>query len=85
LITPLSPTGVFFGEQSVESLCRAMLAYEAAEHEFVPSAIRRHASRFSFASFDESFREFIAEKIGFHRQQGSTIPSRLERPLAVGR
>ena len=48
---PEQSTGVFFGEQSVDSLVEAMLKFEAAEHHFSPPFIRAHAEQFDKKHF----------------------------------
>jgi glycosyltransferase involved in cell wall biosynthesis len=66
-------TGIFFLEQTVGSLVRAMERFEQVSSSFVPETIRRHAME-----FDESiFRERI---IGFLERQvrvGSSGPDRV--------
>jgi glycosyltransferase involved in cell wall biosynthesis len=59
---PRSPTGIFYHEQTAESLARAILTYEGRENEFRPGAIRRNAARFSAANFERQIRGFIDEK-----------------------
>jgi glycosyltransferase involved in cell wall biosynthesis len=41
------PTGLFFGEQSVEALAAALTDFEAHAGDFDPTAARRHALRFN--------------------------------------
>src|SRR5262249_42226450 len=52
-------TGVFFAEQSCDSLCEAILAFEAKQRDFSPSFIRSHSLRFDESHFRNSFSEFI--------------------------
>jgi glycosyltransferase involved in cell wall biosynthesis len=52
-------TGVFFTEQSSDSLGAAMLAFESMQAEFAPSFIRSHARRFDEEYFKESFAALI--------------------------
>lgn len=49
------PTGVFFEEQTVESIQRAVRRFEANEHKFSPESCRINAERFSEAAFREAF------------------------------
>ncbi len=58
------PTGLLFGEQTVESLCAAILAFEAIESDFSPPAIARRAARFSTARFENAMHEFLRDKLG---------------------
>jgi glycosyltransferase involved in cell wall biosynthesis len=54
-----NPTGVFFEQQTVESLNRAVDTFEAKLAEFDPVAIRRHAETFSTARFRREFKSFV--------------------------
>lgn len=54
-----SPTGVFFGEQSIRSLIEAVGQFEAEPTAFSPSACRAHALTFA----PEVFRERISELV----------------------
>ena len=54
-----SRTGVFFEEQSVESLAEAIRAFEAVEDRFSPGAIRNHALQFDEEHFKERFAGFV--------------------------
>ncbi len=55
------PTGLFFQEQSPDSLIDALRRMK--EMEFNPSAIRRHAEKFDRKSFKERIREYTADKM----------------------
>lgn len=50
-------TGLFFDEQSVESLKSAVLAFK--NYNFNPNAIKEHAQKFSVAHFKEEITNFI--------------------------
>jgi glycosyltransferase involved in cell wall biosynthesis len=64
---PESSTGVFFDEQSAESLVEAMRVFESVESRFVPSLIRSHAERFDAVHFKSQMAAFIQEKLAeFH-------------------
>jgi glycosyltransferase involved in cell wall biosynthesis len=52
-------TGMFFYEQTAQSLSQAMLAFEAAEHLFDAEEIRRHAQLFSATRFRQELSNFI--------------------------
>lgn len=52
-------TGIFFGEQSCESLCEALLAFESKERDFSPSLIRSHSEQFDESHFRNSFAELV--------------------------
>lgn len=54
-----SPTGVFFPEQSVDSLLAAVALFEANEARFDHAAIRRHAERFAAERFRAELQALI--------------------------
>lgn len=56
-------TGIFFYEQSVESLKEAVLKMEQSYSNFDKSVIRQNALRFSVERFKKEFMDFVSEKI----------------------
>jgi len=52
-------TGIFFREQTADSLARAICFFEKVEAEFFPSDIQRHARKFDTAIFVERIRDYI--------------------------
>lgn len=67
---PEHSTGVFFREQSVDSLTEALLAFERSEGAFRPFFIRQQSERFALSVFQDRFSGFLGEKwCEFH--QGS--------------
>ena len=54
-----SLTGIFFKEQTVESLANAILAFESCEDIFVPANIQSHARRFDTSIFVNRLRKYI--------------------------
>jgi glycosyltransferase involved in cell wall biosynthesis len=52
-------TGVFFREQTVESLCRAIDFFVKHEASFTPADCRKNAERFSKERFREEFNKFV--------------------------
>jgi glycosyltransferase involved in cell wall biosynthesis len=52
-------TGIFFNEQSVESLMGAVKRFEAHREQFDPYQIRQHAEKFS----SERFREELSQTV----------------------
>jgi glycosyltransferase involved in cell wall biosynthesis len=60
---PLNSTGIFFREQSVESLVNAIKALEAIESRLDPEFIRTQVERFDVSRFKAEMSEFIAEKL----------------------
>jgi glycosyltransferase involved in cell wall biosynthesis len=55
-----NPTGVFFTDQSVSGLTKAMLEFESMEREFRPQAIREHSLQFDSGIFKRRISEFVA-------------------------
>lgn len=62
-----NPTGVFFREQSLSGLTKAMLEFEAMEHEFCPQTIREHSLQFDSAIFKRRISEFVAFALEDHK------------------
>jgi glycosyltransferase involved in cell wall biosynthesis len=60
-----SPTGVYFREQTVESVMKGILEFEAAEAtcRFDSMTIQRWASEFATPVFLRRMREFILERV----------------------
>jgi len=58
----LSPTGIFFNEQTPSSLIDAVKRFEKIEGRFNPYDLRRNAERFSKERFDREFKNFVNEK-----------------------
>ncbi len=52
-------TGVFFGEQTPESLLDAVERFETQSEDFDPFVIRRNAERFGAARFREEFEAMV--------------------------
>jgi len=59
---PEDSTGVFFHQQSVESLMEAIQVFERVEHRFSPVFIKRQASRFAPENFHRDFSTFLQQK-----------------------
>ena len=64
--------GVFFPEQSTDSLVEAMCAFEAAESRFSPFFLRQQAERFDETHFKQNFLRFVSEKL--EESQYSALP-----------
>lgn len=60
-------TGVFFSNQSVESLVEAVGFFEAVEARFSPVFIRGQVQRFSGDRFKAEMRAFVTEKLAKFR------------------
>ena len=52
-------TGVSFEEQTVDSMARAILAFESCEQMFLPDRIQSHARRFDTSIFIGRMRDYI--------------------------
>ncbi len=60
-------TGLFFDEQTEESLLDAVRRFEQVEDKFDPAEIRRHASAFDREVFKDRFRARVDELMQDHR------------------
>jgi glycosyltransferase involved in cell wall biosynthesis len=56
---PETPTGVFFAEQTTESLMEAVKFFERNKNIFDPLSIRKHAEGFDKLIFKEKFKQYI--------------------------
>jgi glycosyltransferase involved in cell wall biosynthesis len=52
-------TGVFFEDQTADSLASAILSFESAEDIFVPGEIQAHARKFDTSIFVRRLRSYI--------------------------
>ncbi|NDJ53172.1 MAG: glycosyltransferase family 4 protein [Chloroflexi bacterium] len=59
-------TGLFFTEQSVESLIDALRRFEATAHRFDPQRCRRNAERFDEAVFRREITELVRREAAQH-------------------
>jgi glycosyltransferase involved in cell wall biosynthesis len=57
------PTGLFFQEQSVDSLIDAVERFNRVEGEFDPLAIRRHALQWDREIFKKKIKKSILQKM----------------------
>lgn len=60
-------TGVFFTEQTVESLTAAVRAFDARAGEFMPSVCRDNAERFSIERFRTEFSAYVESRLAEFR------------------
>lgn len=65
-------SGLFFPEQTVESLEECISKFEAVEHEFDPVWIRSHARKFGEDVFRENALRLIEEELEAWREKGPT-------------
>ncbi|MBP2167486.1 glycosyltransferase involved in cell wall biosynthesis [Erwinia toletana] len=54
-----NPTGVFFTEQTVESICAAVNHFETLADEITPAACRDNAEKFSTVRFHHELHEYV--------------------------
>ncbi len=64
-------TGLFFGEQSVESLVEAIQAFEKAESQFSPPFIRAQVECFDVSRFRREMGSYIARKMAEYQNASS--------------
>ncbi len=55
-------SGIFFDEQTPESLCAAVARFESSIGEFDPATIRAQAEKFNAARFREEFAKVVEEE-----------------------
>ena len=56
---PMAMTGVFFQEQTADSLAKAILSFESCEEIFQPKLIQLHALKFDTSVFLDRLRNYI--------------------------
>ena len=66
VVDPKSPTGLFFQEQSVQSLKTAVEKFSSLK--FDPHTIRAHAEKFARPRFKERIHLYIEEKLALRRR-----------------
>ncbi len=70
---PEASTGIFFAEQSADSLAAAIRLFESNQSRFSPDFIQRHAQRFGESRFKAEMRAFIdARMLEFRNRQIET-------------
>ena len=60
------PTGVHFGEQTVEAIASAVRQFEASSGRISPAACRENAERFNAPRFREEFLQFVDAQWAAH-------------------
>lgn len=58
-----APTGLFFHEQTAESLTQAVMAFEGIEAQLDPVKICQHAQSFSIDAFKTTFAQAVQEAL----------------------
>jgi glycosyltransferase involved in cell wall biosynthesis len=64
------PTGVFFYEQTVEALIKAVESYERSADRFDPESLRAHALAFDRSVFEKRMATYVAERYGVWKDGG---------------
>lgn len=75
LETVTTETGIFFDEQSSESIAAAIQSFERRANGFDSAACRSNAERFSEARFRREIREFVEREWMTFSGRGSSAPS----------
>ncbi|HSW15994.1 MAG TPA: glycosyltransferase family 4 protein, partial [Ramlibacter sp.] len=58
-----APTGIFFDEQTPESVIAAVKRFELESEQISPLACRANAERFSIAAFRAAYRHQVEEAL----------------------
>jgi glycosyltransferase involved in cell wall biosynthesis len=66
-LTAKTSTGVFFQEQTTDSLVAAIRLFESVEAQFSPASIQNSVQRFAAARFTSEMHQFIDEKLKSQR------------------
>jgi glycosyltransferase involved in cell wall biosynthesis len=73
-------TGVFFREQTADSLASAILSFEAREDIFLPKRIQLHARRFDTSIFLDRMRSYINSVLPQSDNSGNSSHPKPYRP-----
>ncbi|ABO51629.1 glycosyl transferase, group 1 [Desulforamulus reducens MI-1] len=68
-----SPTGVFFRQQTVESLLSAVDLFERERDKIKPQACRENAQHFSSERFRQEFSEYVEHELNLFRDRTGII------------
>ncbi|HSX12006.1 MAG TPA: glycosyltransferase, partial [Rhabdochlamydiaceae bacterium] len=55
-------TGLFFFEQTVAEICKAVLIFESMQDQFDPHFIKQHAEQFNEQRFKQQFKSSVDQK-----------------------
>src|SRR5690348_16000868 len=75
-----SATGIFFAEQTADSLAAAITRFEKVESSFKPEFIRASAQRFSLERFKDEFMKFATGRVAEFQAESGRLPQRRELP-----
>ena len=65
------PTGIFFKEQRIDSICNAVSIFEENQKKFKPENCRENAERFSNEVFLKNIKKFVDERINIDKNSYS--------------
>ena len=81
------PTGLFFGEQTVEAVIEAVARFEGESHRFTPENCVSNAARFSAARFREHFSALVSATLEKKRPLpalgAATVPAPTSPAIAL--
>jgi glycosyltransferase involved in cell wall biosynthesis len=83
--SPAISTGLFFTEQSADSLAEAILRFESIEKEFSPEFIRSNAQRFDVPRFKVEMYDFIDTCLANHRLSHVSLAPSLDSDPILNR
>lgn len=75
-------TGLFFPDQTPESLAVAVEEFEKCEERFDPHKIKAHAEKFSEERFKREFKQFVEEKVREFYEDSDSSRRQRYAPLA---
>ncbi|AMR32344.1 glycosyl transferase [Mucilaginibacter sp. PAMC 26640] len=74
-------TGLFFNEQTAESIVNCVERFESSTHLFNPNDIRAHAIKFSVARFEKEYGDFTKNKIKEFFNGAETATGLIDEPI----
>lgn len=66
------PTGIFFDQQTVDSIVQAVTAFETQAERFDSGAIRRNAERFSVQRFRDQYKALVTRELARWQSETGT-------------
>jgi len=66
-------TGLFFDEQTIDSLNTKIIEFEKIENHFIPNVIRKHALKFDKTIFKKQFKEYVDNCINDFNRIGCSV------------
>ncbi len=80
------PTGIFYAEQTPESLIAAVAEFEAEAHHILPDTCRASAERFSTERFRQEIKTFVdtrVREVSLLQGQAALLPRPTVAPVSV--